>query len=107
MRDMENVVPLIAERFPEIRDKILRLRFRDALLDELCRDYDEVMHSLEAVKGDSGKAGAEKVELHKTDEGSPNTSNREMLEQIATNLENELLRRFAVINRSKGRGGSV
>lgn len=104
---MENVVPLIAERFPEIRDEILRLRFRDALLDELCRDYDEVMHSLETVKADSGKVGAENGDLHKTDEGSPNTTNREMLEQIATNLEHELLRRFAVINRSTGQGESV
>ena len=108
---MDNVVPLIAERFPEIRDEILRLRFREPRLDELCRDYDEVMHSLDAGKAnharaDTEKADAETIDAEKTVGARRNASNQELLEEIAAKLEAELLLLFAVINTNKSRGGS-
>ena len=52
-------MPLFVERFPEYRDDIIELRFRDAPFNDLCHDYDEVVQALNletgpAALGDNG-----------------------------------------------------
>ena len=42
----EIVVPRFVERFPEYGKNIIELRFRDSAVNELCRDYDDVVSAL-------------------------------------------------------------
>jgi len=51
----ELVVPWFVERFPEYGKNIIALRFRDSAVNELCRDYDDVVSALACE--DSLKAG--------------------------------------------------
>ena len=44
---MVHVLPRIVERFPCHSERILRARFRDAAVAELCRDYDSLVEALE------------------------------------------------------------
>lgn len=87
---MSKVEPRITARFPEYRERILRARFRDARVDELCRDYDAVLEALEAE--DAGEAAARQ-----------RARNREELLQLARKLEQEMLERLASVEREKGR----
>jgi uncharacterized protein YdcH (DUF465 family) len=54
-------IPRFVERFPEYREHIIELRFRDAAFNDLCNDYDEVVQALDletglAAAGDNGAA---------------------------------------------------
>lgn len=39
-------IPHIVEKLPEHRERILKARFRSAVVDDLCRDYDTVAQAL-------------------------------------------------------------
>ena len=79
---MSRVIPRIAERFPRHRDEILRARFVDPELNEVCQHYDEVVDALEQEKA------------HKlTGEDSEDTC-RELM-RLSRDLERELLTRLA------------
>ena len=74
--------PRLIERFPAYRDEVLRWRFRDALIDELCRDYDCVVKAIDA--------GGQRSEFA----GAGNDERRE-LQALARKLEHEFLERLA------------
>lgn len=76
------VEPRIIERFPSYRERILRARFCDDVLDELCRDYDSVLEALE------GEGVNETAALRQA-------RTRKELLQLARDLEQEVLARLA------------
>ena len=76
---MARAYPSLLERYPGYRDEVLRRRFQDKLLDELCRDYDRVVRALEVIEP-----------------GSDTTNtNSEDLRALARKLEHEFLERLA------------
>ena len=79
---MDGVEPRIIESLPEHRDRILQERPRDSAIDELCRDYDEV---IEALEGE----GADKTATRRR------ARTRQDLLQLAQELEQEMLMRLA------------
>ncbi len=87
---MSQVEPRITARFPEYREQILRARFRDVRVDELCRDYDAVLEALEAEGADEAAA------RHRA-------RNRQQLLQLVRELEQEMLERLASAEREKGK----
>ncbi len=74
--------PLLIERFPAYRDQALKLRFRDKVLDELCKDYDRVTRVLESQKTESAM-------------NSTTSNKRQELMSLARKLEHEYLERLA------------
>ena len=79
---MARSYPRLIERFPAYRDRALKLRFQDKLLDELCRDYDRITRALET----------QKTELAMN---STTSNKRQELMSLARNLEHEYLERLA------------
>lgn len=76
---MVNNYPKLVERFPGYLDEFFRCRFRDALLSELCFDYEQVLHLLESEA-----------------EESPTDHQRQQdLRDLARKLEHEYLERLA------------
>jgi hypothetical protein len=74
--------PRLIERFPAYREEVLRRRFQDELIDELCRDYDRVLSMLDAGQQESGTS-------------RPDTQQRQELQALARKLEHEFLERLA------------
>ena len=74
--------PRLIERFPAYREEVLRRRFQDELIDELCRDYDRVVGMLDANQQQS--------ETAMTD-----CKQRQELQALARKLEHEFLERLA------------
>jgi hypothetical protein len=68
-------IPRIVERLPAHRERILKARFRSAVVDELCRDYDTVSEAL-----GSEHRRAEDLNV------------QENLVQLANELEDEMLK---------------
>lgn len=78
VRDYSSLI----ERFPAYREQALKQRFRDEVLDELCRDYDRVLRALKAQEAES--------------EPDISASNKcQELEGLARNLEHEYLKQLA------------
>jgi len=69
----------LVERYPGYRDEVLRRRFQDKLLDELCRDYDRIVRALEVNEPESDTS----------------KTNSEELRALARKLEHEFLERLA------------
>ena len=78
---MSQAEPRIVARFPSYRERILRARSCDDVLDEMCRDYDSVLQALE------GKGMDETAALRQA-------RTRQDLLQLARNLEQEVLARL-------------
>ena len=76
---MARAYPSLVERYPGYRDEVLRRRFQDKLLDELCRDYDRVVRALEVIEPESDTTN----------------TNSEDLRALARKLEHEFLERLA------------
>ncbi len=76
---MAGAYPSLVERYPGYRDEVLRRRFQDKLLDELCRDYDRVVRALEVIEPESDTTN----------------TNSEELRTLARKLEQEFLERLA------------
>ena len=79
---MHRRYPRLIERYPAYRDKALKQRFQDKLLDELCRDYDRVARALEAQKPGS-------------ETNCTTINRRQELLGLARKLEHEYLERLA------------
>ena len=79
---MDKVEPRIIQRLSAHRDRILRAQPNDSAIDELCRNYDEV---IEALEGE----GADKSAIRQR------AQTRNDLLQLARELEQEMLRRLA------------
>jgi hypothetical protein len=79
---MPRTVPKIVERFPKYRDEILRARFVDPALDEICRDYDRVSEALE--QEEARRKGGDK-----------SGNDYQELARLARELEHEVLSRIA------------
>lgn len=48
---MGMTIPQIVDRLPEHRSRILKARFRDQTVNDLCRDYDLLLKSLTNHQG--------------------------------------------------------
>ena len=85
----ELVVPRFVERFPEHRGSIVELRFRDAAVNELCHDYDDVVNALEGATSESS--------AYRPGESIDD------LRRLKQELEQELLRRLSGYANAKSR----
>jgi len=81
---MAHVLPRIVERFPSHREQILRARFRDAAIAELCRDYDTLVEALEE------EAMTKKI-------AEPTNTHQGELRSLMEDLEKELFERMSRI----------
>ena len=87
---MPSTYPRLIDRFPASSEEFFRWRFQDALLEELCRDYDRVMLALEA-------------ETEKADQAASAAETRQELLALSRKLEYEYLERIANNASSKDR----
>jgi hypothetical protein len=74
--------PRLIERFPAYREEVLRRRFQDEFIDELCRDYDRVIGLLDA-------------DQQQSESGLTDCKQRQELQALARKLEHEFLERLA------------
>ena len=85
---MVHVLPRIVDRFPNHSERILRARFRDAAVAELCRDYDTLVETLEALA------------MTKTTVEPSNTGQVE-IQSLMESLEKELFERMSRLEKSE------
>jgi len=78
---MVRVLPRIVERYPQLRDQVLRECFRDPAINELNCDYDGIIDELE-------------LESQRIKKGQGSPEHQRELVQLILELENELLARL-------------
>ena len=78
---MTQVLPRIVERYPQLREQVLRERFRDPDFNELNCDYDGIIKELE-------------LENQRIKNGQGSSEHQRELLQLILELENELLARL-------------
>jgi hypothetical protein len=84
----ELVIPRFVQRFPEYGKNIIKLRFRDSAVNELCRDYDDVVSALACE--DSLKA-----------DGFRSRESFNDLLILRTELEREMLQRLSRVSSAR------
>ncbi|MDA9981824.1 hypothetical protein N9H39_03625, partial [Gammaproteobacteria bacterium] len=84
----ELVVPRFVKRFPEYGKNIIELRFRDSAVNELCRDYDDVVSALACE-------GSLKID------GNRSRDSFNDLLILKTELEREMLQRLSRVSSAR------